>query len=437
MSNILIRGGDVLTLGAGVSTLVGTDVAVTGELIVGVGQAIGEFAPDQIVDARRHIVMPGFFNAHMHTGSIFSRGLLPYDSLDPWFDLRVTQDGQVEREIRSDLTADDVYWVTLLAAAELIRGGVVGYGDQYFFMDAAAHAAVESGLRANLAWCTFGGESGQGHNEIGGDISAVATFVRNWQGAGDGRIKTALGPHSPYLCSPQFLARTAAVAARLGVGVHLRVSESREQVEFSHLAYGMSPIEVLDKNGVLDAPVLAVNAAYLSEVDIAVLATREACVVACPSAQRAARLDQTPIAALRAAGIAVGLGTDGAGLVGSLDMFDAMRDAQVDLRDGIEQRAEALRLATWGGAQVLGFTNSGVLAPGRNADLILIDERKAHLWPVHDPLTAVLTAARPGDVSDVMVAGQWLLRNGELTTIDEGRVLAEVESRAARLHKRL
>ncbi len=204
-------------------------------------------------------------------------------------------------------------------------------------------------------------------------------------------------------------------------------------MDFCSLAYDMTPIEVLDKNGLFDVPVLAANAAYLKEVDIAILAARGACVVACPSAQRAARLDQTPIDALRAAGVAVGLGTDGAGLVGSLDMFDAMRDAQVDLRDGVAQRAEALRLATWGGAQVLGFTNSGVLAPGWCADLILVDQRQAHLWPMHDPLTAVLTAARPGDVSHVMVGGQWLLRDGELTTIDEGRVLAEVGSRAERL----
>jgi 5-methylthioadenosine/S-adenosylhomocysteine deaminase len=429
MANILIRGGDVLTMEPGVPTVHGIDVAIAGGLVVAVGDVPESFAPDQIVDARHHIVMPGLFNAHMHSGTIYSRGLPPENSLDPWFDLRITQDGQIQHEIESPLSADDAYWAALLVAAELIRGGVVGFGDQYFFMDAVARAALESGLRANLCWCTFGGEDG----EIGGDIAAVATFAETWEAAGEGRIKTSLGPHSPYLCPPQFLARTAAVADRLGVGIHLRVSESAEQVDFSSLAYDMTPIEMLNNNGVLDVPAVCVNAAYLSEVDISILAARGACVVACPSAQRAARLSQTPIEQLVAAGVSVGLGTDGAGLVGSLDVFDAMRDAQADLRDGVAQRAEALRLATWGGAQVLGFTNSGVLAPGWCADLILIDERKAHLWPVHDPLTAVLTAARPGDVSDVMVGGNWLLRNGELTTIDEGRALAETETRAARL----
>jgi 5-methylthioadenosine/S-adenosylhomocysteine deaminase len=430
MANILIRGGDVITMQPGVAPMLATDLAVGGDLIVAVGPTPQEFIPDQIVDARHHIVMPGLFNAHMHSGTVFSRGTLPYGGLDPWFDLRATQDGQVQREVASALAADDVYWATLLVAAELIRGGVVGFGDQYFFMDAVAQAALESGLRANLSWCTFGADGG----EIGGDLASVAAFAETWQSAGEGRIKTSLGPHSPYLCAPQFLARSAAVAARLGVGIHLRVSESQEQVDFSLLAYDMTPIEVLNQNGVLDVPVLAANAAYLQEVDIAILAARGACVVTCPSAQRAARLAQTPIDTLRAAGIPVGLGTDGAGLVGSLDMFDAMRDAHIDLLDGVSLRAEALRIATWGGAQVLGFTNSGILAPGCCADLILIDERKAHVWPVQDPLTAVVTAVRPGDVTDLMVGGKWLLRDGELTTIDEGRALAETASRAARLY---
>lgn len=433
MSKILIRGGDVITMEPGARPLPSTDVAIVDGLIAYVGKAPPDFEPDQIVDARRHIVMPGLFNAHMHSGSIYSRGLPPYNGLDPWFDLRATQDGQVQRVPASDMTVEDAYWAALLACAELIRGGVVGFGDQYFFMDSVARAAFESGLRAHLSWCTFGREDG----EIGGDITAVAAFTETWQGAGNGRIKTSLGPHSTYLCTPQFLARTAAVAARLGVGVHIRVCESQEQVDFSLLAYDMTPIEVLDKNGVMDVPVVAANAAYLTEVDVAILAARGACVVACPSAQRAASLAPVPVESLQVAGITVGLGTDGAGLVGAVSMFDAMRDAAISLQHGLEARTEALRLATWGGAHVLGFTNSGVLAPSYCADLILVDTRRSHFWPVRDPLATVLTSAGPGDVTGVMVGGNWLMRDGELTTIDEGRVLAETASRAARLYRRM
>jgi 5-methylthioadenosine/S-adenosylhomocysteine deaminase len=314
----------------------------------------------------------------------------------------------------------------------MIRGGIVGFGDQYFFMDSVARAVLESGLRANLCWCTFGDEGG----EIGGSLAAVAAFAEAWQSAGAGRIKTSLGPHSPYLCSPQFLARTAAVAARLGLGIHLRVAESQEQLEFSMLAYDMTPIEVLDKNGVLDVPVVAANAAYMTEVDIAILAARGASVVACPSAQRAAGLAQTPIRALQAARIPVGLGTDGVGLAGSLDLFGAVHDTGIGLGGETSQRAEALQLVTLGSAQILGFPKSGVLAPGYTADLVLIDSRKPQLWPLQDPLRSVLTTVRPGDVTHVMVDGEWVLRNGELTTIDEERALAETAARGLRLRER-
>ena len=431
--SMLIRGGAVIAMQPDKDVITQADIAIVDGIIIAVGEAPGGFAPDETVDATQHIIMPGLFNAHLHSGTVYSRGCLPYDGLDPWFDLRATQDGQVQRAISSSLEAEDAYWAALLTAAELIRGGVVGFADQYFFMDAVARAVLESGLRAKLSWCTFGEEDG----EIGGDITAVAAFAEKWQAAAEGRIKTSLGPHSPYLCSPQFLARTAAVAARLGTGIHLHVAESQEQVDFSLLAYDMTPIEVLDKHGVLDVPVVAANAAYLNDLDIAILAARGACVVACPSAQRAAGLAQTPIDALRAARVSVGLGTDGAGLAGSLDMFGAVRDAGAGLRGEFAQRAEALRLATWGGAQVLGFTNSGQVAPGFSADLILINSRRPHLWPMIDPLGAILTSVRSGDITDVMVNGKWLLRKGALTTIDEERVLAETAARARRLHRAL
>ena len=109
----------------------------------------------------------------------------------------------------------------------MIRGGTVGFADHYFHMDRVAQVVAESGLRANLAWCIFGGEEG----EIGADLSAIAAFTEEWQGAGDGRIRTMLGPHSAHTCSPHFLARTAAVAARLGVGIHIHLAELEAEVE--------------------------------------------------------------------------------------------------------------------------------------------------------------------------------------------------------------
>lgn len=430
MGNTLIRGADVITLDAGGAVLRDANVAIRGGLIAAVGAVPVEFQPDEIIEAHHHIVMPGLYNAHTHSGTVLSRSIAGPGAPDPWFDLRVTKDAQVNQAIRAPMAADDAYWAASLAAAEMIRGGVVGFMDQYFYMDRVAQAVLESGLRANLAWCTFGGESG----EIGGDLATVAAFTEGWSGAGEGRIRTSFGPHSPYMCSPRFLARTAAVAARAGVDIHLRLSESREQVDLSLLAYDMTPVQVLDQNGVLDLPVVAANAAYLSDFDVEILAARSARIVACPRAQAGAGLAVSPMSSLRTAGIDLALGTDGAALAGSLDMFEVIRSAASHLSEDEQVSGLALGLATSGGAQVLGFANCGRLAPGHAADLLMIDCYRPHLWPVRDPLGTVLHSVRGGDVTDVMVAGRWLMRKGSLLTIDEERVLAETARRGTISH---
>jgi 5-methylthioadenosine/S-adenosylhomocysteine deaminase len=426
MSNILIRGGTVITLDHESPVLPGADVAITdGEItFVGVAPATG-FERPEIVDATGKLVLPGLYNAATHSGTVFWRGLSGPDGPEPWFDLSITRDGQIPVPAAPPMSGEEAYWAALLVAAEMIRGGVAGFGDQYFFMEEVARAALESGLRANLAWCTFGSDVG----EVGGDIADVAAFTEKWQGADGGRIRTSLGPHSAYACSPQFLARTAAVAARLGAGIRLRASESLEQVDMSLLAYDMTPIEVLDKNGVLDAPACLANASHLADHDFEILAGRVACVVACPTAQLAARVAPTPIARLLEAGITVGLGTDGAGLSGSLDMFAVIRDAWRQLGGTREAATQALRLATEGSSQALGFGRSGRLAAGFSGDLILVETRRPHLTPLNDPLLALVTSVTSADVTDTMVAGEWLMRDRRLTALDDAGIIAEAHRR--------
>lgn len=429
MGKILIRGGTVLTLYEDAPVLPGADIAIADSVIAFVGAAPAGFNPDEIIDATGKLILPGLHNAHTHSGTVLSRGLRGSDGPEPWFDLSVTRDGQPPIPDAAPMTAEDAYHAARLTAAEMIRGGVVGYGDQYFFMEEVARGVSESGLRANLAWCAFGGEEG----EIGGDIADVAAFTEKWQGAGRGRIRTSLGPHSAYACSPHFFARTAAVAVRIDAGIRTRASESDEQVEMSLLAYDMTPIEVLNKNGALDAPISLANVTHLAEHDFEILAGRGACVVACPTAQLAAGVAPTPVAALLEAGVNVALGTDGAGLVGSLDMWRVMRDAWQLLGGTRLAAAQTLRLATVGGAHALGFNESGRLAPGFSADLILVDTRRPHLTPLHDPLLALVTAVTAADVFDTMVAGEWLMRDGHLLTVDEGAVLSEAAIRGRAL----
>ncbi len=433
MAKILLRQADVITLDPEGRVLRAADVAIHDGLIVAVGAAPG-FAPDETVDAAGHILLPGFFNAHTHAATALLRGAAADLPLVRWFNPRSACGDESLWAAEIGLTAEDVYWGAALAAAEMIRGGTVGFADHFFFMDQVARVVAESGLRASLAWCMFG----RGESEIGADLQGIAEFVERWQGAAGGRIKTMLGPHSPYACTPQFLARTAAVAARLGVGIHIHLAETQAQVEQSLVREDLTPVEVLDRNGVLDVPVLAAHGIHLSDADRVILAARDVTIVQCPTTHTRLGLGLTDATALLAEGVGVALGTDGALTSGSLSMLAEARYAALIQKAYWENPDAfagdlALRLATQAGAHALGFALSGTIAPGYAADLILLDCHMPHLRPRHDPVAQVHYAAESGDVSDVMVAGRWLMRRRQLLTLDEERILHEAERRGLRV----
>ncbi len=428
MSRILIRDVDVITLNEQGAVLRGAELAIADGRIVAVGQAPADFAPNETVDGHNRVAMPGFFNAHTHAAMTLVRGWADDLPLDRWFNERIWV-------AESALEEEDVYWGAALAAAEMIRSGTVGFADHYFWMDQVAKVVEESGLRATLAWCVFGLEEG----EIGTDLQGTLEFVQRWQGVADGRIRTLLGPHSPYICSDYFLARTAAVAARLGVGIHIHVSESQEQVDNSLERYDRTPVQVLEASGIFNVPTIAAHCIYLQESEMReILAERGVHVVQCPGCHMKLGMGTTPVPELLECGVNVALGTDGAASNNDLDMLEEARLASLvqkhDRRDPEVMPGDlALRLATQNGARAMGFPESGVLAPGRPADLILLDFDKPHLWPRHDLVSNVLYAAKSPDVSDVLVAGRWLMRNRALLTLDEERIKHEAERRAFRM----
>jgi 5-methylthioadenosine/S-adenosylhomocysteine deaminase len=424
MTGILLRHADVITLDTVGNILHDADVAIEDGRIVGVGAAPDGFQPAETVDAVDHVVLPGFVNAHTHSAMTLFRGWAEELLRERWFNERAWM-------AETSMTADDVYWGAALAAAEMIRGGTTAFADQYFYMDRVGEVVVESGLRANLAWCAFGRAEG----EIGTDLPGIAAFVEDWQGAGDGRVRTSLGPHSPYLCSPQFLARSAAVAVRLGAGMHIHAAETQAQMQNSILRDDLTPIEILDRNGVFDVQALVAHGIYLSDADISILAAKHASVVQCATSQMKLGLGLTRAPELAAGGVNVALGTDSPATNTSLSMLQEARQAVLGQRllradPGALAGDLALRMATQNGARALGFPACGCIAPGYSADLVLIDCARARLAPRHDLVANVLFSAQDGDISDVMVSGRWLMRRGSLLTLDEERIRAEAERRA-------
>ncbi|MBI4790715.1 MAG: amidohydrolase [Chloroflexi bacterium] len=429
MPRLLIQNVDAITLDEQNRVLKNTNIAIEGKRIVAVGEVPQGFVADETIDGHDHVALPGLFNAHTHAAMSLQRGWAEDLPLDRWFNERIWV-------AESALTEEDVYWGAALAACEMIRGGTVAFADHYFWMHQVARVVEESGLKALLAWCVFGLGAEQ---EIGGTtLERTVEFVAQYQNAADGRIKTILGPHSPYICSPEFLRRAAEAAAKLGVGIHLHVAESQGQFDQSMREHGKSPVAHLAALGVLDVPTLAGHTICVTDEDIAILAEKRASVVQCPKTHLKLAMGTTRVPDLIAVGVNVALGTDGAASNNDHDMIGVTRLAALAQKQArhdpeVLPSMQALKLATQNGARAMGFGDSGVLKAGAAADVILFNFNRPHLRPRHDLAANIVHSARADDVAYNIVDGRVLLRNGELTTLDEDKILHEAEKRAFRL----
>lgn len=421
----LIEGCDVIALDQGGTVLRGSRVAVDGARIVAVGQVPRDFVPDERVDAQGQILMPALHNAHCHSPMTFERGWAEDLPLDRWFNEKVWV-------AESALTEDDVYWGAALAACEMIRSGTVSFNDHYFHMDRVAQVVEQSGLKASLTWCVFGIGADK---EVGADLDGTLKFIDRWQGKAGGRIRTILGPHSPYVCPPEFLQEVGRIAKARNLPVHIHVAESPEQVAQSLERHGRSPVAHLEACGLLDGTAILAHGLYLSDADVDIVAARDVTIVRCPITYMKLAMGNTPAGRLMDRHVRVALGSDGPASNNDMDLLTVARvfallekhttgDATAMAGD------RALRAATRVGAQANGFASSGAIVEGSAADLMLIDAHRPHLRPRHDLVATVLHGARAGDVSSLMCDGRWLMRDRRILTLDEPTILREAEARA-------
>ncbi len=418
MTRTLLHHATIVTLDAEDRILYDAELAVEDGVIVSVGSAPPQFAPDERIDLNGRVVMPGLYNAHTHAAMTFARGYAEDLPLDRWFNEGIWR-------LESALTPDMVYWGTMLAIVEMIRGGIIGFADHYFHMERVAAAVEQTGVRANLAWAVFGQEE----EEVGTTIPETVEFVQHYDGAANNRIRTMFGPHSPYMCPDAFLARTAAVAVREGIGIHTHASETAAQVLQSQTNYDMSPIEFLANRGLFETHTIVAHAIHVNDVDINILAAKDVNVVQCPSTHLKYAMGVTPVPALFEHGVNVALGTDGAGSSTVLNLWREMRLAVLTQRQALADAtlmggSQPLHMACGNGARALGFDAAGRLSPGCAADIIVINTQASHFQPIHNVSAALVWCTEPADVQDVMVAGRWLMRDRKLLTIDEEAVLA-------------
>jgi 5-methylthioadenosine/S-adenosylhomocysteine deaminase len=388
-------------------------------------------AAREVIDARGLVAMPGLINTHCHAAMTFLRGVAEDVPIANWFNDYIWP-------MEVNVGARDVYVGTMVAAAEMIESGITSFADHYFFMDEAARAVEESGMRANLCSAFFSSQGDEG-------LAQSVEFAERWTGRANGRITTSIGPHAPYTCNDDDLRGAADAARRLGVRVHTHAAEDMHQTQLSVDGRGITPIQVLAQTGVLDAGVIIAHGNGILDTDIALLEQHRDRVGVTHGPKgylKYALGPLTPIRGLLSAGVPVGYCTDGAASNSTLDIFENMRITSITQKHAAHdatwfRSGTALQLAGPGAAAVMGQPGLiGELRVGACADVILVDVSGFHCQPVHDMAATLVYCVQPSDVRTTIVDGKVLMRDRELTTIDRAALVTEFRERASALTDR-
>jgi 5-methylthioadenosine/S-adenosylhomocysteine deaminase len=413
-----------------VSALVVTDARLEGEpvglrcaadgTIAALGPEVVAAPGEETLDAAGAILLPPLVNGHTHAAMTLFRGSGGDLPLMPWLEERIWP-------IEARLEPDDVYWGTRLACLEFIRSGTTRFWDMYWHPDATARAVADAGLRATI---------GAPFIDKGRDGEAVREEARAslamLEALGD-PIRAALAPHAIYTVSEESLRFLADLSAAHDAPVQIHLSETAPEVEDCIAQTGLRPAFYLDRVGLLTERTLLAHGVWLDEDELALIATRGATVVSNPAANMKLAVGKVfPYPAARAAGVRIGLGTDGAVSNDSLDLLAdlklfalAQRHAAADAT--AIKAADAWSIATGRAAPLLGATP---LAAGAPADFLLLDPRAPEL-AIGDLAADLVYAADRSAVDTVVVAGKVLMRGGEQPERDE--VVAKAQERATRL----
>jgi len=413
-------------------------VAVGNHTILAAGsesELTGQFTAKEIVDCGGKVLMPGLVNAHTHVPMTLLRGLADDLRLEVWL---LGYMMPVEREF---VSTDFVRLGTLIACVEMIRTGITCFADMYYFEEQVAQATAMAGLRAVCSQtvmkyptpdAAFFEES----------LAAAREYIQRWHG--HPLITPSVAPHAPYTCTEEILRATAELAAEFDVPLHTHLSETSLEAENSRNEHGMPVIPYVKKQNLFDAKVLAAHCVHVDDGEIQTLLHHKAGVAHNPSSNLKLASGFAPVNKMLEVGLNVGIGTDGPASNNDLDMFEEMRLAaflgKVTTGDPTAIPAQtALSMATRLGANALHVGHlTGSLEPGKRADLILVDIHTLHNSPRfrrdrHGLYAQLVYAAKSHDVTDVMVEGQWLMRDRKLITLSEDELYGHAQEYAQRI----
>ena len=395
-------------------------------------EARRRYQADVVVELADHALIPGLINAHTHAAMSLFRGLADDLPLMAWLNDHIwpAEGAWVNPEFVRDGTQ--------LAMAEMLKGGVTCFNDMYFFPDETAQAVHEAGMRAMVGMIlidfpTAWAQDAEDYVEKG---LKLHDHYRNHP-----LIATAFAPHAPYTVSDGPLQRVRVLADELDVPIHMHVHETTAEVQQGMEQHGIRPLQRLEKLGLTSPRLVGVHMTQLSDAEIAAYARGGAHVVHCPESNLKLASGFCPVHKLLAAGINVAIGTDGAASNNDLDMFAEMRAAAL-LAKAVAGDASALpahralRMATLNGAAALGLAEeTGSLTAGKAADITAVHLGALETQPLYHPISQLVYAAGRRQVSDVWVAGQHLVKEGVLTTLDEQDILAKARAWQQKIRK--
>ncbi|NNF50601.1 MAG: amidohydrolase [Woeseiaceae bacterium] len=436
--DLLVRGDFIVTMNASQDIIEDGAIAIDDGVILAVGPAAdieSRYEAREVLDGGRRVVMPGLVNGHSHAAMTLLRGVADDLALMDWL-----QNYIFPAEVEF-VDAEFVRIGTELACWEMIRGGTTTFVDMYYYPDTIAEVVERCGMRALISATVIDQRSPDA--ESADDSLAKGNgFIERWLDRNP-RITPIFGPHANYTLNAEQLVATRAAAMKYGVPISIHVSESPFELQYAQDTYGTTSILMYESIGFFDGPTIAAHVVWPTEEEIPILAERKVGVIHNPTSNMKIASGIAPITDMLAAGVRVGLGTDGAASNNDLDMWEEMRLAallqKVDRMDPEALPAtEVLSMATSGGATAIGLGDSiGSLEPGKRADLIQVGFKDVHHIPTYDVISHLVYVSDEQDVASVVVDGRVLMKEREMLTIDTQRVAAEATALAARIQAAL
>jgi 5-methylthioadenosine/S-adenosylhomocysteine deaminase len=429
-----IINGTIVTMDASRNIYNDGAIAISGDTIAAVGpraEIEASYRAAQTIDARGKLILPGFINGHTHVPMTLFRGLHDDVTLNDWLYKYIFPAEKL------NVTEDFVRWGTRLAAAEQIRSGITTFADMYYFEDAIAEETKKAGMRGLLGetWIDFPTPDNKDRAAM---QSYTEKFLQKWQG--DPLIHASVAPHSIYTCSQETLQDSAALARKYHAPILIHVAEMKKELDDSLKNNGATPVQYLERLGILGPDVVAAHCIYVDEADRKILAAHQVGCVHNPSSNMMLASGVAPVPEERAAGIAVGLGTDGpAGSNNDLDLMEEMdlaaKLAKITKMSPLALNAKAVvEMATIDGARAIHMEKEiGSLEKNKKADVIIISLDEPNAVPMYDIYAQLAYALKANDVETVIIGGRTVMQDHRLLTVDEQAAIAKANEYGKRV----